>query len=438
MHERLLIAQLLATTLVNSPWHAAALVERALEVLGKPCHWIEPLVDRLLVVYPGPVRPRFAVVAEFIQGDAGFCRARLRRDCRFGFVTVSPEMQPGLWIAVQVPALCTAGDLAHWLGISLGELQWFANLQGFARRRPQRKLGHYHYRVLSKHGGAVRLIESPKLRLKTLQQRVLREILEAVPTHDAAHGFVRARSITTFAAPHVGRAVAARMDLQDFFPRIRRPRIAAIFRLIGYPEHVASLLAGLCTTTTPPWVWELPDLPPIYRLREARWLYAEPHLPQGAPTSPAIANLCAYRLDCRLQGLARAADARYTRYADDLAFSGDHQFARRAKRFLIHAAATAAEEGFVVHHRKTRIMRRSMRQHLAGVVVNERLNVRRSDYDRLKAILINCRRHGPGTQNRENHPDFRAHLTGRIAFVAQINPARGERLRELFEGIDGW
>ena len=435
MHERLLVARLLATTFVNSKWEAASLVERALEVLGKPYRWIEPLVHQLLEAFPGPARPRSTDVVELILADSEFRRSRLRRLHHFTDTARQPEMHSALPVAIEVPAVCSPDEMARWLDISLGDLQWFASLQGFARRRPPRKLGHYHYRVLSKHGGSVRLIESPKLRLKAIQQRVLHEILEAVPAHDAAHGFVRGRSITTFGAQHVGRAVVARMDLQDFFPCIRRPRVAAIFRRIGYPEQVASLLAGLCTTATPLWVWESPDLPPIHRLREARWLYAELHLPQGAPTSPAIANLSAYRLDCRLQGLAHTASAHYTRYADDLAFSGESDFARCAKRFLVHVAATAAEEGFTVHHRKTRLMRRSMRQHLAGVVVNERLNVRRSDYDRLKAILMNCRRHGPTSQNRENHPDFRAHLTGRIAFVEQINPARGRRLRELFEGI---
>ena len=119
-------------------------------------------------------------------------------------------------------------------------------------------------------------------------------------------------------------------------------------------------------------------------------LYAQRHLPQGAPTSPALANLCAYRVDCRLSGLAAVAGASYTRYADDVAFSGDEAFARCAERFSLRAAAILLEEGFAVRHRKTRLMQRSVRQHLAGLVVNERLNVRRADFDELKAILTNC------------------------------------------------
>ena len=170
-------------------------------------------------------------------------------------------------------------------------------------------------------------------------------------------------------------------------------------------------------------------------MAEARMLYAGAHLPQGAPTSPALANLCAYRVDCRLSGLAQAAGAAYTRYADDLAFSGGEGFERCVERFSAQSAAILFEEGFQVHHRKTRIMRRGVRQYLAGVVTNERVNVVRADFDRLKAILTNCVRHGPESQNREGHASFRMHLLGRVGFVEMVNPGKGARLRRIFEQI---
>jgi hypothetical protein len=259
--------------------------------------------------------------------------------------------------------------------------------------------------------------------------------LDRVPPHEAAHGFRAGRSITTFAAPHVGQPVVARIDLKDFFPCVTRARVTAMFRTVGYPEIVAELLAGLCTTVTPLHVWDGVEACSRSVLQATQSRYRVPHLPQGSPTSPAIANLCAYRLDRRLAGLARAAGGSYTRYADDLAFSGDADFARGIKRFLVHVAATVAEEGFIVHHHKTRIMRDGVRQHLAGVVVNKCLNVRRRDYDDLKATLTNCARHGAGGQNRAAHPDFRAHLRGRIAFVTQLHPDRGHKLRQIFDRI---
>ena len=142
-----------------------------------------------------------------------------------------------------------------------------------------------------------------------------------------------------------------------------------------------------------------------------------------------------YRVDCRLCGLAEASGAVYTRYADDLAFSGGQEFERCSERFAVHAAAILLEEGFTVHHRKTRVMRRGVRQYLAGVVTNQHLNVIRSDYDLLKATLTNCVRHGPELQNREEQADFRAHLKGRVSFVEMVNQKRGAKLRQLLDRI---
>jgi RNA-directed DNA polymerase len=159
------------------------------------------------------------------------------------------------------------------------------------------------------------------------------------------------------------------------------------------------------------------------------------HLPQGAPTSPALANLAAFRLDVRLAALATTVGARYSRYADDLAFSGDAGLAVRARRLIRLVSRIAREEEFTLRAGKTRVMRRSSRQLLAGVVVNERPSVRRADYDRLKAILHLCGTLGPASQNTADHPDFRAHLLGRIAWVAHLHPARGAKLRALFEQI---
>jgi hypothetical protein len=202
-----------------------------------------------------------------------------------------------------------------------------------------------------------------------------------------------------------------------------------------YPEAVADLLAGICLNAAPHGLWKHAGLR-SEQLSDARALYARPHLPQGTPTSPALANCLSYRMDCRLTGLAHAAGATYTRYADDLAFSGGEDFVRGAKRFSIHVATILHEEGLAVHHRKTRVMRQGVRQYLAGTVVNKRLNIPRADYDRLKATLTNCLRHGSANQNREGNPAFRAHLEGRISFVHMVNPTKAERLSAMFEQID--
>ncbi len=434
MVDRRLLAELLSRVFADSRWDESALLERCNSVFGKTFRWCKPLVERLVASFPE--RPSAATLTAFVLGDEDFLRAQIRRSPNYRLVGPTGEMRSVLPEEVNAPSLCTTRELATWLGLKISELDWFADLKCFSRHAKSEQLRHYRYRVLAKRFGAVRLIESPKPRLMAIQRHILRQILDQIAPHNAAHGFRLGRSITTFATPHVNHAVVARLDLKDFFPRLTHARVAALFRAIGYPNKVAKLLSGLCTTTTPSRVWGDYD-PPLLRepLQHARSLYGVPHVPQGSPTSPSIANLCAYRLDSRLDGLARSAGANYTRYADDLAFSGGAVFARRVKRFLTHVAATVAEEGFVVHHRKTRIMRDGVRQHLAGVVVNRRINLRRSEYDRLKATLVNCLRSGVSGQNRHSYPDFRAHLHGRIAFVSQINPERGNRLREIFDNI---
>jgi RNA-directed DNA polymerase len=137
----------------------------------------------------------------------------------------------------------------------------------------------------------------------------------------------------------------------------------------------------------------------------------------------------------RLAALARVYGAHYTRYADDLAFSGDHAFARKTSAFLIAVESITHDEGFLLNSRKTRVLRRGGCQRITGIVVNDHTNVPRPAYDELKAILYNCHKNGPDAQNRAGLRDFRAHLEGRVAWVEQVNALRGQRLRRIFDEI---
>jgi RNA-directed DNA polymerase len=405
---------------------------RASRTLGREWRWLPPLAQRYLKTIGGRTRPRHRDVIQFFLDDRGFRRAWSKHFHELSveqWLTEPQQMQPvpaaGTW---DVPRIESVGALCDWLWLEPGQLEWFADLKGLCYKNDRPRINHYHYRVLSKRDGNIRLIEAPKPRLKKLQGQILTEILERIPPHPSVHGFIKGRSIRTFAAPHAGQRVVLRMDLSDFFPTFAAARIQTLFRTMGYPEPVADLLGGICTNAAPR------DLCRGFPT-ESRGLYSRPHLPQGAPASPALANLGSYRLDCRLSGLAESAGASYTRYADDLAFSGGEEFEKRVERFSTHVAAILLEEGFTVNHRKTRIMRQGVRQHLAGLVVNQHMNVRRSDFDLLKATLTNCVRLGPDTQNRSDHPSFRAHLEGRVGFVESINPPKGKRLRAILERI---
>ena len=322
-----------------------------------------------------------------------------------------------------MPRYVTTGDLAESLNLSIPEIEWFADAQSRLRTAPE-PLRHYRTTPIPKRVGA-RLLEIPKPRLREIQRKVLRRILDRVPAHSAAHGFVKGRSPRTFGIPHAGHEVLVSADLKDFFPSIGIDRVVAIFSALGYPRTVAWNLAYLCTTSTPAEQLGGFAYPGASLLRTR-------HLPQGAPTSPALANLAARKLDIRLAGLAGSMGLRYTRYADDLAFSGSCD----ADKLLWTIRQIVRDEGFGLNPAKTRVRRAHKRQQLAGLVVNEWPAVPRREYDTLRAILHNCILTGPDAQNRAGVPDFRAHLYGRIAHIGETSAARRRTLLEMAERVD--
>ncbi|MBL8228087.1 MAG: RNA-directed DNA polymerase [Bryobacterales bacterium] len=429
----------MARILNGAPFDVPGMIASADEMLGRRFRWVRLLAKRYASAMAGKTRPRLRTTRQFLIQDGAVSEAWRKHKIRVEqWVTHGPRMQPAPAASEwDLPRIETSGDLADWFWIEPGELEWFADLKRLGNKLGVAKLQHYRYLILKKPNGRLRLIEMPKRRLKSFQRQILEFILDRIPVHPAAHGFVKGRSIHTFVAPHIGQEVVLRIDIADFFPAISQERIQALFRTMGYPEAVSDLLGGICTNAVPYEVWGQTPEGVDARVRyEARNLYRWAHLPQGAPTSPSLANLCAYRLDCRLAGLANAAGVRYSRYADDLAFSGGGAFVKNVRRFAVSVGSILQEEGFAANHRKTRVMRRGVQQRLTGLVVNERPNVSREEYDRLKAILTNCARHGAGSQNREGHAFFRSHLEGRVGFVEAVNPERGHRLRKILERID--
>lgn len=344
----------------------------------------------------------------------------------------SPQMRRGVIAASQPMAvLNTVGDLQDWLGLRPEELDWFRAIWR-ADGSPEKaaKLSHYHYEWIPKSSGGLRLLEAPKRRLKEIQRTIHDEILRHAAVHDAAHAYRTGRSMATGLAPHVGQAVVWHLDLCSFFWSIGSGRVRRLFRGLGYPENVAEALTSLCTTRCPEAVLAKASLPELER-QQLRGR----HLPQGAPTSPALSNLCVHRLDCRLTALARRWGAVYTRYADDLVFSGDSRFRRGLPRFRTVVLAILIDEGFQIRRRKTRVLRSGEQQKVGGLVLNEKLSVPKREYDALRATLHNCCRRGPEQENRDGHPHFREHLLGRIGWIETFSRERGRKLRELFAAI---
>lgn len=296
-------------------------------------------------------------------------------------------------------------------------------------RRRQSSVEHYERESIRKRDGRIRLIEKPKPVMKRVQRKIAKHVLSSIPLHPAAHGFVPGRSIFSAATVHCGKSVVLCMDLENFFGSIDRSRTAALFRRCGYPASVAYTLSCICTTPAEHCsAFQKLDSPERDILKVSR-------LPQGAPTSPGIANAVAFRLDQRLDGLARSVGATFTRYGDDLTLSGDGQFVRSLTRLIPLVGAIAMEEGFAVNHRKTRRMFSGHRQSVLGLTVNATAAASRDQYQELKALLFNCVRNGPESQNREGVENFREHLRGRVSFVGLGRPKRHEKLLNLFHKI---
>ncbi|WP_237341857.1 reverse transcriptase family protein [Williamsia soli] len=402
------VEHLLTRLEVDPRWTVSALVEMLVATVEQPV--VTELLGMLLDRFPE--RPTdLGDVRTFLAPLIGEPRSREFDD------PADPVMR------FDLPRLPDYSDVARWLNLTVGELEWFAD-RGHWLRTKDGPLQHYRYWQVPKRDG-VRMIEAPKPHLREIQRRVLRTILDHIPPHRAAQGFVPGTSTASFAWPHTDRPVVVRLDLRDCFSSIGTARVKAIFAAVGY-ERTARVLAELCTTTTP--IAHLRDIDH----RQAA-LLRQRHLPQGAPTSPALANLVMRAMDRRIWGYAQRNRLHYSRYGDDLAISGDHM---NPEAVLWVVLRIVADEGFTVHPDKTKTMRAHQRQQLAGLVVNDQPRVARRDYDNLRALLHNAIRTGAQAQNRSAHPNFRAHVHGKIAWIGASSPRRRNTLLALAEQVD--
>jgi RNA-directed DNA polymerase len=409
----------LATALLGGSWTRSHMTLRARTALGrrKVPPWLTQLVAEVASAYRDPPADRPRELAAFLSTTTAWPKAVAARVQVRQWTPVPTRIVARPW---PVAELADLGAVARLLDVDQGELAWFADLRGWERTCAP-PLRHYTWAVVPKRGGS-RLLAAPKPRMKEIQRRLLRHVLAPIPVHDAAHGGVSGRSVRTATEPHAGAAVVVRFDLETFFASIAAARVWGLLRLAGLPEAVAHTVTGVMTTVVPAAV------------SRDHWL-AVPHLPQGAPTSPQLANVIAYRLDRRLAGLAARVGARYTRYVDDLTFSGDAVI--RSARFGELVAEIVRAEGFTLNDRKTAILGAAGRQQVLGAVVNAHPAVPRTERDQLRAILHNCATWGWASQaGGRSRDELRDHLLGRIAWVGSVHPAHGRRLTAIADSID--
>lgn len=280
---------------------------------------------------------------------------------------------------------------------------WCAALLGVEVNRLEEILnnvsGHYQEFWMRKRSGGYRMISAPDKDLQAIQSTIYSRILSSVTiVHPAAVGFRCGRSVVDNAAPHLGKRYVLKMDIHDFFGSIRSPRVRQTFKKIGYPENVSKVLGALCC---------------LHR-----------HLPQGAPTSPALSNIVGYEMDRKLAALAAEYRLTYTRYADDLTFSGDvfpkEQIIPQVKRII-------RDEKFEPNHKKTHFMNQSSRKIITGVSVasgvkltipkSKKREIRKNVYFILtKGLAEHQRRIG------SHDPAYLKRLIGMLCYWRAIEP----------------
>lgn len=238
---------------------------------------------------------------------------------------------------------------------------------------------------IPKRSGGVRLIAQPSRDLKAVQGWILRNILDRLASSEHSKGFERGGSILENASAHVGSSYVLSMDLEDFFPSVTGGQVFGIFDSIGYSRAIGHILANLC----------------LYRGR----------LPQGAPTSPKLANLVCARLDARINGYAGPKGIAFTRYADDITLSA--QTADKISRAKAFLPTIIKGEGFCINKKKTRVLGTMARKEVTGLVVT-------SDYvgigrRRLRDLRVKIHHLFLGRSNEFSH------VRGWLSYVQSVD-----------------
>ena len=320
-----------------------------------------------------------------------------------------------------LPVLHNAADIAAAMKISIGELRFLS----FSRKNS--RISHYRRFKVAKKTGGYRLISAPMPKLKRAQHWILEHVLNKVEIHGNAHGCVLKKSIKTNAIPHVGKAVVINQDFKNFFPSVTYNRIKGVFLMLGYSNQVATIFSLLCSE---------PKIVDVSLLDENYFAQrGERFLPQGSPCSPAITNVLCRKLDYRLTGLAKKYGFIYTRYVDDITFSGSIESYANITSLLKYSRKIVTSENFKLHPEKLRVMKRSAKQEVTGVVVNEKVNISRKTLKRFRALLFQIEKDGIEGKSWNTGGNVLAQIDGFANYIYQIDSIKGEAYKKRVSEI---
>lgn len=302
----------------------------------------------------------------------------------------------------KVPFIMNTYHLSNILGIKWKDLKNIINNSD--------KL-YYNFSISKKSGGK-RIISMPNKELLIVQKKIQEKILANVKIHDNAFGFVKNKSIIDNAKRHLNKEMILNMDLKDFFPSIHRGRVFYIFKnLCHYDNDTAYCLTKLTTYKN--------------------------SIPQGAPTSPVISNIVAFMLDVRLSKIANKFNINYTRYADDITFSGNKEIINKS---LLKIISDIIEEcGFNINKKKTRFASYAGRQEVTGLIVNnDEISIPNDYIKKIRQELYYLKKYGlKGHREKVGFTNkyYKDHMLGKILFVNQIDSKKGKKLLDEFDTL---
>lgn len=300
------------------------------------------------------------------------------------------------------PELASEGALLAYLGLAAGELRkiwWFRE-------------GMYTRFQIAKAGGNNRSISAPNDRLKYLQRQLAKLLDLLYPVRNSVHGFVLGKSVKTNAAAHLRKRYILNVDLKNFFPSITEGRVKGLLEAVGLDDRVASIVARLCCENS--------------------------QLPLGAPTSPVLSNMVCFRMDRQMLAFAKGARCTYTRYADDITFSGHQPMMALfegapppAGRFSPDLLAPSLsnlflQNGFTINADKAHYADRHSRRMVTGLKINEVVNVDRSFVRNLRSALFSVEKLGvKGAQEKYEKQyggkvEISNYLAGKIAWLRMV------------------